>query len=68
MDCVFGSMNGEGTTIDDVIENYDVCKEERETRIERDRRRQIEVLNELRIVLGERRLGILTGGGGCENT
>jgi hypothetical protein len=72
MDCVFGSMNGEGTTIDDVIENYDVCKEERETRIERDRRRQIEVLNELRIVLGERRLGILKdmssrllrGGGG----
>ena len=72
MDCVFGSMNGKGTTIDDVIENYDMWKEEREVRIERDRRRQIEVLNELCIVLGERRLGILKdmssrllrGGGG----
>ena len=37
-------------TIDVVIDTYDDWKEERDGRIERDRMRQVEVLNELKVI------------------
>jgi len=52
IDCVFGSMNGNGVTIDHIINTYTDWKKERDERIDRDRRRQIEVLEELGLVLG----------------
>jgi hypothetical protein len=36
MDCVFGLMNGGGTTINEVIKNYDEWKREGEMRIKMD--------------------------------
>ena len=59
LDIVFGSMNGNGMTINVVVDTYDEWKKERDDRIERDRMRQTEVMDELRAVLGERGLIVL---------
>jgi len=59
LDCVFGSMNGNGETIDKVIESYDAWKREKEEREERNRRWQVDILNELDSILGEARVGSL---------
>lgn len=56
MDCVFGSMNGNGVTIDSVIQSYDEWKKEQEQLEERNRIRQVEVLKELDIFLGGMRV------------
>ncbi|KAL7464173.1 hypothetical protein ACHAXS_004511, partial [Conticribra weissflogii] len=59
MDCVFGSMNGNGITIDVVVENYDDWKREHEQREERNRIRQVEVLREMDTILGNMRVNAL---------
>mmetsp|Transcript_5214 Transcript_5214/g.13041 ORF Transcript_5214/g.13041 Transcript_5214/m.13041 type:complete len:269 (+) Transcript_5214:217-1023(+) len=59
LDCVFGSMNGNGETIDRVIDTYDEWKREKEEREERNRRWQMEILNDLNVVLEERRVTAL---------
>mmetsp|Transcript_23129 Transcript_23129/g.50096 ORF Transcript_23129/g.50096 Transcript_23129/m.50096 type:complete len:556 (+) Transcript_23129:277-1944(+) len=59
LDCVFGSMNGNGETIDRVIETYDEWKREMDEREERNRRWQIEILKELTVILEDRRVGVL---------
>ena len=59
LDCVFGSMNGNGETIDKVIETYDVWKREKEEREERNKLWQIEILKELDVILAESRLVVL---------
>jgi len=56
LDCVFGSMNGNGETIDQVIESYDEWKRETDEREKRNRLWQIEILNELNSILEERRV------------
>eukprot|EP00804_Cyclotella_cryptica_P012310 CCRYP_019982-RA/>CCRYP_019982-RA protein AED:0.30 eAED:0.30 QI:126/0.5/0.66/1/1/1/3/244/533 len=61
IDCVFGSMNGRGETIDRVIETYDEWKREGEEREERNRRRYSEILEEMTIILGEERVDQLKG-------
>lgn len=59
LDCVFGSMNGNGETIDQVVESYDQWKREKVEREERNKRWQIEILNELNLTLEEKRVGVL---------
>ncbi|KAL7533000.1 hypothetical protein ACHAXR_004986 [Thalassiosira sp. AJA248-18] len=59
LDCVFGSMNGNGETIDQVIDTYDEWKREKEEREERNRRWQVEILREMNLTLEERRVGVL---------
>ncbi len=59
LDYVFGSMNGNGTTIDQIIETYDEWKFEEEERERRNQRVQMEILNELNRILEERRLTVL---------
>jgi uncharacterized protein (UPF0248 family) len=53
MDCVFGSMNGKGETIDRVIETYDEWKREKEEREEVNRKRYVEMVEEITDILGE---------------
>ncbi len=53
LDCVFGSMNGKGETIYDVIENYHQWKEEEIQREEFNKRRQQELANQIRSILGD---------------
>jgi uncharacterized protein (UPF0248 family) len=53
MDCVFGSMNGKGETIDRVIETYDEWKREKEEKEEANRRRYAEMVREITDILGE---------------
>eukprot|EP00581_Thalassiosira_minuscula_P002334 CAMPEP_0183748412 /NCGR_PEP_ID=MMETSP0737-20130205/67755_1 /TAXON_ID=385413 /ORGANISM="Thalassiosira miniscula, Strain CCMP1093" /LENGTH=476 /DNA_ID=CAMNT_0025984135 /DNA_START=319 /DNA_END=1750 /DNA_ORIENTATION=- len=59
LDAVFGSMNGNGMTIDQVIETYDEWKKEKEEREERNRRREMQILGELNLILGEMRMDVL---------
>ena len=59
LDLVFGSMNGNGITIDQIIETYDEWKKEREEREKRNQRWQVEILKEMDMVLEERRVGVL---------
>ncbi|KAL7544854.1 hypothetical protein ACHAWF_008218 [Thalassiosira exigua] len=59
LDCVFGSMNGNGETIDQVIESYEEWKKEKEEREERNRRWQIEILKELNLILTEQKVDVL---------
>ena len=59
LDVVFGSMNGNGETIDKVIENYDEWKREKEEIEKRNRLRQIEILKEMNIILAEKRVAVL---------
>lgn len=56
MDCVFGSMNGRGLTIDKVVEGYDEWKTEVEERKERDKKRYGEIVGEIRDILGKERV------------
>lgn len=59
MDCVFGSMNGNGETIDRVVETYDEWKRGEDEREERNRRREMEVLSEMNSILEEKRMIVL---------
>ena len=59
LDAVFGSMNGKGETIDQVVENYDEWQKEKEEKEERNRLRQTEVLKEMRSILEETRVTTL---------
>ena len=59
LDLVFGSMNGNGITIDQIIETYDEWKKEREEREERNQRWQVEILKEMDMILEERRVSVL---------
>lgn len=59
LDCVFGSMNGNGMTIDQIIESYEEWKREEDERESRNRLRQNEILNELSMILEEKRLAVL---------
>jgi len=56
LDCVFGSMNGNGETIDLVIESYAEWKKETDEREKRNRIWQIEILKELNSILEVRRV------------
>ncbi|KAL7484890.1 hypothetical protein ACHAW6_010501 [Cyclotella cf. meneghiniana] len=56
VDCVFGSMNGRGETIDRVVETYDEWKRERDEREERMRMRYAEIVEEITIILGDDRV------------
>jgi uncharacterized protein (UPF0248 family) len=53
MDCVFGSMNGNGMTIDRVVETYEEWKREMEEREERDKKRYLHMVEEITGILGE---------------
>lgn len=59
LDLVFGSMNGNGETIDKVVGHYDEWKREKEEKEERNKRRQVEILKEMSNILDETRVGIL---------
>lgn len=59
LDCVFGSMNGNGVTIDQIIDTYDKWKREEDEREKRKRFRQMEILNELNLILEAGRLAVL---------
>ena len=59
LDLVFGSMNGNGETIDKVVGNYDEWKREKEEKEERNKLRQVEILKEMSNILDETRVGIL---------
>ena len=56
MDCVFGSMNGKGETIDRVVERYDEWERKKEETEARNRRRYLEMVNEITALLGEERV------------
>lgn len=53
LDCVFGSMNGNGETIYDVIETYDTWKQEEIEKEEFHKQRQLELANSIRYFLGD---------------
>ena len=53
LDCVFGSMNGKGETIDRVVETYDDWKREKEEREEANKKRYTEMVQEITRILGE---------------
>ena len=59
LDCVFGSMNGKGETIDGVIESYDSWISEKNEREERNRQRQTQILTEMNAIIQEQRLSVL---------
>jgi len=59
LDCVFGSMNGNGETIDQVIDAYDGWKREKEEREEKNLLWQMDIMKELNLILEERRVGVL---------
>lgn len=59
LDAVFGSMNGKGETIDEVVANYDNWKREKEEKEERNKLRQVEILKEMRSILEETRVAML---------
>lgn len=53
LDCVFGSMRGDGETIDDVIKHYEEWKRKKDETDEFNRRRQAELVKHIKIILGE---------------
>jgi len=59
LDCVFGSMNGKGETIDGVIESYDSWISEKNEREERNRQWQTQILTEMNAIIQEQRLSVL---------
>lgn len=59
LDLVFGSMNGRGETIDEVVENYDEWKREKKEKEERNRLRQVDILKKMHSILEEMRVGLL---------
>lgn len=59
LDCVFGSMNGNGERIETVLENYDEWKRRKDEEEEFNRLRQIDVSRRLKSVLGDDRFNVL---------
>jgi len=59
LDCVFGSMNGNGERIEMVLETYDEWKRKKDEEEELNRMRQIDVSRRLIFVLGEERFTAL---------
>eukprot|EP00566_Odontella_aurita_P012733 CAMPEP_0113547322 /NCGR_PEP_ID=MMETSP0015_2-20120614/12291_1 /TAXON_ID=2838 /ORGANISM="Odontella" /LENGTH=470 /DNA_ID=CAMNT_0000447863 /DNA_START=130 /DNA_END=1542 /DNA_ORIENTATION=+ /assembly_acc=CAM_ASM_000160 len=59
IDCVFGSMNGNGETIDQVAISYDEWKNKKDEEEELNRRRQSEVSDQIKFVLGDERFAVL---------
>ena len=59
LDFVFGSMNGNGMKIEEIIDAYPSWKAEKDKEKEINRLRQIEVSKRLKMVLGERHFTIL---------
>jgi uncharacterized protein (UPF0248 family) len=59
LDCVFGSMNGNGQTIDQVMKGYDEWKRTRDAEIEWNRQRQREVSSRIQQILGLERYALL---------
>jgi uncharacterized protein (UPF0248 family) len=53
LDLMFGSMNGNGETIDNVILTYDTWKEQQDKMKEYNRKKQAEVAVHIKIVLGD---------------
>jgi uncharacterized protein (UPF0248 family) len=53
LDCVFGSMNGNGVTIYEVMETYEQWRKEEEDRKEFIKKRQRELANQIQIMLGD---------------
>eukprot|EP00978_Attheya_sp_CCMP212_P047166 scaffold421244_cov58-Attheya_sp.AAC.11 len=54
-DLVFGSQNGNGVTIDSVIQNYDEWDRARQEELESQRKRQAEVSRRIKLTLGDDR-------------
>jgi uncharacterized protein (UPF0248 family) len=59
IDCVFGSMKGNGETIDQVMEGYPEWKRARDEELEWNRQRQKEVSDRIQRILGMERFGVL---------
>lgn len=59
LDTVFGSMRGDGVTIDAVIDSYAGWKEEREEEMAANRARQAEVAARIKSTLGDQRYAAL---------
>jgi len=59
LDCVFGSMRGNGVTIDAVIDSYDEWKKEKDKEIAANRDRQAEVASRIKSFLGDQRFAVL---------
>lgn len=53
LDCVFGSMNGNGETIYDVMANYEQWIKEEEEKREFQKRRQKELASQIQLMLGD---------------
>lgn len=53
LDCVFGSMNGKGETIDRVVETYDEWKREKEEKETANKKRYTEMVDEITDLIGE---------------
>ncbi len=53
LDCVFGSMNGKGETIYEVIQTYDQWKKDEDEKKEFNKRKQRELASQLRLMLGD---------------
>jgi len=53
LDCVFGSMNGNGETIQQVIQDYDGWVEKEKEKREFNERRRRELVNQLKFILGD---------------
>ena len=59
LDCVFGSMRGNGITIDAVIDSYDDWKREKDEEMAANRARQAEVAARIKSTLGDQRFAAL---------
>ena len=59
LDLVFGSMRGDGVTIDAVIDTYDEWKKEKEEEMAANRARQAEVAARIKSTLGDQRYAAL---------
>ena len=57
MDCVFGSMNGKGETIDVVVETYEEWERKKNEKEAMKRKRYDEMVDEITGILGEDRVG-----------
>jgi uncharacterized protein (UPF0248 family) len=58
-DCVFGSMKGNGETIDQVMEGYPEWKRARDEELEWNRQRQEEVSDRMQRILGMERFALM---------
>ena len=53
LDCVFGSMNGDGERIETVLQNYNEWKRNKDEENESSRLRQIDVSRRMKVILGD---------------